>query len=213
MIRGWSFCCVVLGIAAGCSPSEPTAPDRFSITGHVRLSGSVVDTSGAFVGTRVLGDPDGVTVELLNGGVVVARTVTVDGVYRFSGLRPGGYVARSTVVGDIGDQTRNLVIAVADVASADTLRLGSRGDLRPVPNPFTDTLAVYFTVSDTVWLDLDVLDVGGRQVRSLLSVEVLPNDHRVRWYGQDQAGRPAPGSLFWVTYAAGTDFRAQLVFR
>jgi hypothetical protein len=207
--------CLVSGLAllAACSRDEPTAPEVFSITGHLRLTGYLVDTNGAYAGTKVLGDADGVTVELLHGTEVVARTITVDGVYRFDSLRPGGYVARSRVVGNIGDQTSSLVIAVEDVVAADTIRLVSHGDLRPVPNPFVDTLQVHFAVPDTTWVDVDVLDVGGNPIRNLLSLEVLPMEHAVFWYGRNQQNQPVAGSLFWVTYVAANDVRACLLFR
>jgi hypothetical protein len=206
---------MVLGITAlaACSRDQPSAPQLHSITGHLRLTGYLVDVNGKFAGTRVLGDADGVPVELLHGSEVVGRTTTVDGIYRFSGLGPGDYVARSRVIGDIGDQTTQMVIAVSDVSAADTLRLVSRGDLIPVPNPFVDTAQVYFGVPDTMWVDVDILDVGGDAIKSLLALEVLPERHAVFWNGRDQGGRPVPGSLFWVTFVAGDDVRAQLLFR
>lgn len=215
----WTRWCVVLGVPAlaACARNEPTAPiddtARYSITGHLRISGSLVDAHGVYQGTRVLGDPDGVEVELLNGGQVVDRTTTVDGVYRFSGLRPGGYVARSWVVGDIGDQTRPLVIAVADITSADTLRLGARGDFRPVPNPFVDTTQVFFPVRDTMVVDIRIRDVAGHPVKTLLSLEVLPAEHGVFWNGRNTQGQVMPPGLYWITFAAGLDYRAQLLFK
>lgn len=207
---------MVPGLAAltACARDQPPAPQQlYSITGHVRLTGFLVDHDGAYAGTRVVGDADGVMVELLHGSKVVGRTTTVDGAYRFSGLKPGDYRARSQVVGDIGDRTTQMVIAVSDVVAADTLRLSSRGDLFPVPNPFADTTQVYFDVSDTMWVDVNVLDVGGNFVKNLISLEVLPMRHAVFWYGRDTMGRPVPGSLFWVTFVAGNDIRAQLLFR
>lgn len=211
----WAPWCVGLGISAlaACSGrGQPSAPHLHSITGHLRLSGSLVDINGQFAGTRVLGDADGVPVELLHGSAVVGRTTTVDGIYRFSGLRPGDYVARSRVIGDIGDETAPMVIAVSDVSAADTLRLVSRGDLIPIPNPFVDTTQVFFDVPDTMWVDVGILDVEGSVIRSLLALEVLPARHAVFWDGSDQMGRPVAGSLFWVTYVAGNDVRAQLLF-
>lgn len=214
----WTRWCVVLGASAlaACARDQTTAPldtARYSISGHVRVSGSVVDEGGVFQATRVLGDADSVEVELLNGDQVVARTTTVDGVYRFSGLRPGGYVARSRVVGDIGDQTGPMVIAVADIASADTIRLVSRGDLRPVANPFVDSTQVFFTISDTMWADVRIRHAAGHTVQTLLSVELLPAQHRIIWHGRNQQGQVMPPGLYWVTFAADLDYRAQLLFK
>lgn len=211
--------CAVLGLLAlaGCARrSDPVSPQPlYSITGHVRLTGSLVDAAGVFAGTRVVGDADGVTVELLHGTQVVATTTTVGGVYRFTGLRPGDYVARTSLGGVLEDETNPLIIAVIDITARDTLRLASRGDLRPVPNPFRDTTQVYFHVSDSTFASIDVYDVSGRLVKNLLALDVHPPppDQAVFWYGRDVAGHPVSGSLFWVTYVAGADVRAQLLFK
>ena len=214
----WARSAMVLGICAltACSrdrPTAPTAPALHTITGHLRLTGFLSDTSGAYTGTRVLGDPDGVPVELLHGTDVVARTTTMGGVYRFSGLRPGDYVARSRVIGNIGDETSPLVIAVTDVVAADTLRLVSRGTLLASPNPFVDTVQVSFLVTDPASIDVNVLDVACHPVKNLITLDVAPAWHIVFWNGRDQAGHPVAGSLYWVTYAAGDDVRALLLFR
>jgi hypothetical protein len=120
--------------------------------GPPRLNGYLVDANGQFAGTRVSGDADGVPVELLHGSEIVRRTRTVDGIYRFSGLPPGGYVARSRAIGDIYDETNPMTIAISDVECADTLRLASRGDLYSYPNPFAtgDTMRISFDVPDTM---------------------------------------------------------------
>ncbi len=211
----WTRWCLGLGVSAlaACSPESPIAPRLHSITGHLRLTGYLVDVDGQFLGTRVIGNAGGVLVELLHGSEVVARTTTVDGIYRFSGLRPGDYVARSRPIGDLGDQTNPLVIAVSDVSAADTLRLVSRGDLSAVPNPSVDTTKVFFQVTDTVWVDVNILDMGGHAVTNLLALEILPARHAVFWNGRDLRGRLVTDSLYWVTFVAGQDVRAHLIFR
>jgi hypothetical protein len=206
---------MALGISAlaACSRDQPSAPSLHSITGSLHLTGYLVDVNGKFAGTRVLGDADGVPVELLHGSEVVGRTTTVDGIYRFSGLLPGDYVARSRVIGDFGDQTNPMVIATSDVSAADTLQLASRGDLCPVPNPFADSTRIFFTVPETMWVDVGILDVGCNTVKNLQSLESLPLRQAVYWNGRDQTGRPATDSLYWVTYVAGHDVRAHLLFK
>jgi hypothetical protein len=210
----WTRAWAALGlIALGACADEPTAPATYSITGHLRLTGFFVNADGSYAGTRVVGYADGIGVELLYGSRVVARTTTVGGVYRFSGLRSGGYVARSWVVGDIGDKTPTLTIAVSDVSSLDTLRLVPKGDLHPVPNPFTDTTQVDFNVPDTAYIDVNILDATGAHIKNLLSQEVRPRRHAVFWNGTDQLNHPVAGTYFWITYVSGADVRAQLLFR
>jgi hypothetical protein len=212
----WTRWCVLLGASAlaACSRDSPFTPGRYSLTGHLELTGYLVGADGQFAGTRVLGDADGVPVELLYGSdLVVARTTTVGGIYTFSGLAPGGYVVRSRVIGDIGDKTTPMTIAVSDVSCGDTLRLASSGDLYPVPNPFDNLTQVYFSVADTQWIEVGILDGAGNAIKSLLALVVVPARHVVSWNGRDRYGQPAAGPFFWVTYVAGDDIRAQLLFR
>src|SRR5512145_620368 len=98
MRSSWKCMCVALGcVALAACSEEPTAPSSHSLTGKVRLTGYLVNEDGTHGGTRVVDNASGVPVELLHGDKVVGRTTTVDGTYRFSGLAPGDYVARSRI--------------------------------------------------------------------------------------------------------------------
>lgn len=206
-----------IALCLGCSilndSMNPDGPDQHTLRGHVVLTGYLVNAQGQFAGTRVMGDADGVPVELVRNGQVVATTTTIDGVYRFGGLASGSYIARVTVIGDIGDQTAPLTIAGFDLASADTLKLASRGDLFPVPNPFSTGLSVYYVLGDSADVDIQVLDIGGSMVRRLLRDRLPGGQHEVVWNGLDQAGQAVPAGFYWVTLAASVDVRAQLLFK
>ncbi|MBI1797790.1 MAG: carboxypeptidase regulatory-like domain-containing protein [Candidatus Eisenbacteria bacterium] len=202
-------------VLAACARRQPTAPSPrlFAITGHVRLSGTVVDTAAVALGSRVLAHVDGVPIELLHGSDVVAHTTTIGGTYRFPGLRPGDYVARCRVGPGVGDETNPMVIAVSDVETADTLRLESRGDLFPVPNPFVDTTQIFFGVPESAFVRIDILDLAGRPVKNLLALDLAPRYQAVFWFGRDQTGHPMTDSLYWISYVAGPDIRAHLLFK
>ncbi|HKQ58871.1 MAG TPA: hypothetical protein VJY35_13485 [Candidatus Eisenbacteria bacterium] len=203
--------CVAL--LAACAREQPDAPQPvFTITGQLLMTGSVVGTDARYQGIRVL-RPDGIPVELLHGSQVVARTTTTGGSYRFAGLRAGDYVARSRVIGNLGDQTSPLILAVADIEAADTLRLMSRGDLFPVPNPRVDTTQIFFSVPDTTFVDINVQDVSGRRVKNLLTLDVSPRRQGVFWNGRDTQGRIVTDSLYWVTFVSAHDSRIHLLFK
>ena len=210
-------CLGLAGLALlGCSEDRagiPGAPGSYTLRGPLRLTGYRVDGNGKFTGTQVVSDADGVQVELLYGTQVVGRTTTVDGVYSFPGLPPGAYVARSRVIGDIGDHTAVLTVVSSDLVARDTLRLASRGDLFPVPNPVEGETFVYFELPDTEWVDVEIIGVAGDSVRTLLAAVRARGLNQVRWDGLDRYGRPVPPALYWVTLASGGDYRAQLLFK
>src|SRR5439155_19712733 len=115
---------------------------------------------GHCAGSAAVGGADRVPVELSYGDQVVARTSTLDGLYRFSGLGAGAYVARTHLIGGIADETELLTISNSDVQVADTLRLASHGDILPVPNPIgPTTTSFYFELPDPEWAEVDILDL------------------------------------------------------
>ncbi len=200
---------------AGCSSrDDPVRPSVHALSGSVVLIGYVTAADGTFLGTRVVADADGVPVALLGATQVVARTTTVRGKYRFEGLRPGTYVARSDIFGPVLDQTTVLTIATYDVVSADTLRLASAGDIFPTPNPLGATGSTYhYEVPDSELVRVRIRDVKGDHVRFLANGWMPAGSITSFWSGRDSLGQVVPGTLFWVTFESGPDQRAQLVFR
>lgn len=214
--RRWIVAAALCGLAlAACSRDQPTAPGAGThrITGHVVLVGYLVDSNSVFLGTKVVGDADGVAVDLLSGNTVVRRTTTVHGVYTFAGVPSGGYTAFARVTDDAEDETAPLVVKDGDVASADTLHLRAVGDMRPVPNPYVDQLTTYFDVPDSSFIELDVLDVKRDTVTTLFRNWFRAGTHAVRWTGHAYNGSPATDPMHWVTYRGPDGTRAQLLFR
>lgn len=203
-----------LVMALGSCSKKPTDPGLHSISGHVRLIGYQTAPNGSFLGTRVVDDADGVMVDLAYGTNVVGRVATVNGTYRFDGFRPGGYVARTRLLADFGDQTEDLTITNFDVVATDTLLLKSRGDLFPAPNPFADTVGVHFDVAVPQYVDVRIRDLSGTVVTHLLGQDLQTGVQRVLWFGLDRHGHPAVGSIFWVTFEGTAEVtRSQLLFR
>ena len=197
----------------GCARNQPEQPGVHTLIGHVNLTGFLVDADGKFAGTRVVRDADGVPVDLMHGTQVVGHAVTVKGIYRFEGLASGDYIARVRIVGDIGDDTNQMTIANSDVASADTLQVMSAGDIYPIPNPVGASTALYFSLADTLQVEVRILDMGDNLVRPLFKGELLPGYRSFTWNGDDLTGQPATQPFYWATLLAGPDVRAQLLFR
>lgn len=200
-------------LLASCGREPPSAPRAYHLTGHVVLTGFLVDESGLFAGTRVVGNADGVLVELTSAGRVVAQTASVNGVYQFSGLLPGSYIARAPVIGDFFDETEPLRIVSGDLAVADTLRLISRGDLLPAPNPSDSSTTIYFELAAAESVQVRILDMGGRTVRALLDGALPRGPNQVLWDGLDDHDQPATDALYWATLVGPAQTRAQLLFR
>jgi len=200
--------------ASACREGPPTSPNtRHALSGRVRLVGHLVGADGKFAGTRFVDEADGVPVELAYGPSVVARTTTVDGIYRFTGLEPGAYRTRTQVIGAIADETPNITIAGSDVMAGHVLTLNSLGDLLPIPNPRVDSVRVWFDIPSDQFVDIRIRDLGGNTTRVLLSQVIRAGLKVALWSGIDATGARAKSSLYWVTFESGSDRRAHLLLQ
>ncbi len=85
-----------------------------------------------------------------------------------------------------------------------------------VPNPFNPSTTLVFqvpgTAGDRVPAVLELYDVTGRRVRTLLSAPLGPGEHRVTWDGTDERGqRVASGAYFARLSAAGQNQTMKLM--
>lgn len=206
-----------LSLLVSCSNDDPAgldpAPGHYTLSGRVTLTGYLVNDQGTFAGTRVVPDADGVSVELLAGQSVAARTLTTDGVYSFSGLPPAAYQTRTSVIPSVSDLSAVFTIVASNLTAGDTLRLVSRGDLLPIPNPVEDETIIYWEIPDTLEVDIQVMSLAGDTVKTLLHGERNPGINQVRWDGLDRYDNPVPEGSYWVTFKSGSDQRAQLLFK
>jgi hypothetical protein len=200
--------------ACGRAPSLQE-PNLHSLSGRVRLTGTTIDANGKVGATRVVDDADGVLVELLSGHDVIARAQTIHGVYTFPGLAPGAYQTQAFVSANVWDKSAVFTIVKTDLAAGDTLRLTSLGDLYPVPNPVVTESTIYFELPDSMMVDVraNVLYKGGRYRETPGSTRLGGFEaHVIEPDGTLLRGGTA-AALTGVTLDAGTDQRAQLIFR
>ncbi len=81
------------------------------------------------------------------------------------------------------------------VGTTDVPRL----TLRPgFPNPFSRETTIAFDLPRPGAVQLDVLDVAGRRVRSLERGPLSAGQHSVRWDGRDQTGRQTGVGVYFV---------------
>lgn len=216
-MKTFCFAAAALSLAGllltSCGRDAPSGPTVHSITGPVLLKGYLLDENSRFLGNKLVADADGVRVQLLYGNQVVAETLTENGIYRFTGISQGGYMARTRVIDAVSDDTQTITVANYDVVVTDTLRLTARGDLTPVPNPIGSFTQIYFDIADSAHIQVDVQDLSGNLVRRLTSRQAFPGLNAVNWDGRDASSQPARGDIFWVVFRSGFDERAHLLFR
>lgn len=90
---------------------------------------------------------------------------------------------------------------VEDPAGEDPLSHLSLGPARP--NPFERCTSIDLSVPQESGVLLELYDVRGRRVRTLLSGVVAAGYHNLEWDGNDDRGVPAPAGLYFCQLRSG----------
>jgi len=103
-------------------------------------------------------------------------------------------------------------IAVNPVGIPDDA-VGARfGLLQNMPNPFNPKTTIAFTLPETGDVSLEVFDVAGRKVATLLDGQLDAGPHRVEWNGVSDSGeRVASGVYFYRLTAGGEKISKKMV--
>jgi hypothetical protein len=67
------------------------------------------------------------------------------------------------------------------------------------PNPFAGQARIAFTLAQAARVDLSILDLAGRHVRTLASGELMgPGEQVATWDGRSDEGRTARAGVYWA---------------
>ncbi len=82
----------------------------------------------------------------------------------------------------------------------------------PAPNPSCGTVALSYTVTRTGRVRLEVHDLHGRRVRTLVDAEQCPGTRAVVWDGADETGTALGAGMYFARFAApGTHVSRKVV--
>jgi hypothetical protein len=80
--------------------------------------------------------------------------------------------------------------------------------LPPAPNPFEAATALAFQAPRAATVRIEVFDLAGRRVRTLLDASIEGGRHSVTWDGRDAMQRATPGGVYLVRMSSDT-FRTE----
>jgi len=92
--------------------------------------------------------------------------------------------------------TGSVFISTVDPDSVDILS-------QNFPNPFIGETEIVFTVPRKSEVSVEIFDLAGRRVSSLMNGEAEPSEYRVTWPGTDSYGRDAGSGVFICRIKAG----------
>jgi hypothetical protein len=72
------------------------------------------------------------------------------------------------------------------------------------PNPFNPSTNLGFRIWDFGFVKLEIFDITGRKMATLVSKELPPGEYEVRWDGRDDAGRKVSSGVYIYRLKAGS---------
>ncbi len=71
------------------------------------------------------------------------------------------------------------------------------------PNPFRATTLIRYALPAPALVGVEIFDLRGQRVRTLVNAWNVAGEHRVSWDGPDELGRPVPGGVYPCRLRAG----------
>jgi hypothetical protein len=72
------------------------------------------------------------------------------------------------------------------------------------PNPFNPTTTISYEVAKAVHVRLDIYDVSGRHIRTLVDDDMIPNRYEAVWDGRDKRGGSVATGVYFYKLEAGS---------
>jgi flagellar hook assembly protein FlgD len=75
------------------------------------------------------------------------------------------------------------------------------------PNPFNPTTTISFSIAQTSsYVTLNIYNIKGQKVKSLLNEKLDAGTHQVMWDGKDENGKSATSGIYFYKLNAGGNF-------
>lgn len=64
------------------------------------------------------------------------------------------------------------------------------------PNPFNPTTSIKFSLNEAQHVQLDIFNIRGQKVKTLLNENLSPRDYSITWNGDDKNGNQVPSGFY-----------------
>jgi len=72
------------------------------------------------------------------------------------------------------------------------------------PNPFNPSTTIEYSLAEPVRVEIEIFDVGGRSIRTLVDAVKPPGLHRAVWDGKNDSGGRVSSGIFFCRFRAGS---------
>jgi len=189
----------------GCSSPDPTSPwytFPCSISNYVHdgvarinLANDNWGTAGVIANPVVIGNPYSQTYSYTLPSTWNATNVSIVAFVSKYGAAASAREILNSIKGALGTSTSG-IIENNNVPSLDVKQ--------NTPNPFKDITALQFTLNATDNVSIKVYNAFGQVVNDLIDTKLVPGEHTFYWVGDDNAGKPVAGGVYYYTISTSS---------
>jgi 5-hydroxyisourate hydrolase-like protein (transthyretin family) len=184
---------------------DPSSPSGGIL--HVPIV-NIGDAAGIAVPVEVFrGRPEAGGVEVESRLMLVvgtADTISLDIPWTRSSLAPDTVLVCIDRAGGVLDKNRannEVQVILPPSLGVDDLKVAIQFLGAPMPNPFTHGTAVTFGLPVPWHVRLEIFDLAGSRVRSLIDREMAAGVHTVTWDGRSDAGFGVPAGIYFLRFS------------
>jgi len=93
---------------------------------------------------------------------------------------------------------------IVELTEADNILIPARSALLGnYPNPFNPTTTIKFALSEDSYVSLDIYNIKGERVRTLVQENLTAQYHSILWNGLDSSGKQVSSGIYFYKMKAG----------
>lgn len=198
------FCSSDAGLPVEISRFEAFPGDRLIILEWTTQA--EIDNKGFYIYRAISldGDFSRVNEELIPGAG--NSYMPIDYEYTDEGLNNGTTYFYKLLSVTYGNQLSTYENVVSAVPAKERWRSAAQTGLYGCsPNPFVGSTQISYRLAagGTSKVSLQVYDISGRVIRTLVDAQLQPGDHLISWDGLDENGRATPSGLYFCRLKGG----------
>ncbi|MDD3235611.1 MAG: T9SS type A sorting domain-containing protein, partial [Candidatus Cloacimonetes bacterium] len=176
-----------------------TMPLTISNLGTVAMMGTIDSAAPFFLSTDI---PEPQLSQ--NYYLPAGESITVNVNFTPSAMMP--YNGELIITSDDPETPVAIVILTGTggtVANSDLVSPLQTSLLGNYPNPFNPSTTIQFSLKEKSQVNMDIYNISGQKVRSLVNSLMPSGTHNIHWNGQDNSGKAVSSGVYFVKMNSG----------
>jgi len=90
----------------------------------------------------------------------------------------------------------------SSISSTKTTKTSDAVKLNNYPNPFNQETTIRYSLSQSAYLSLEIINTSGQKITTLIQGEIQAGLHQIKWDGKNEAGLPLASGIYLVSLKA-----------